>query len=238
MDNMDDMGLQVRFTFSDALMEANNIKREDVYHTLKKHFEQRGLVCISEGEILAFKDTGDEDDYGNMWAILIGFIRSDWFLKCAASCDFIEDGEVEDVFIQIPELKKMFASGTRKQITFDLSDNNLKKYYPRPKIFINPQYYKKAWEDIAKFMKKNGFEHRQYFVYVSKEPLTKAKVNILVNEMAVQMPWLNKCLNAIEVTNVGKQHSLMKAVEDAASQLEKPWRKQKKQRHRIKRIRE
>lgn len=109
MENMDDMGLQVRFTFSDALMDANHIKREDVYHTLKKHFEQRGLVCISEDEVLAFKDTGDEDDYGNMWAILMALIKSDWFTKCAASCDYIEDGEVEDVLSQVPKARKMLG---------------------------------------------------------------------------------------------------------------------------------
>ena len=111
--------------------------------------------------------------------------------------------------------------GTRKQITFDLSDNNLKKYYPKPKISINPQYHKKAWGDIAKFMKKNGFEHRQYSVYVSKDPITRAKVNTLVNKMVAQMLWLNKCLNAIDVTNIGRQHSLMKAVQKATIEFEK-----------------
>lgn len=52
------MGLQVRFTFSDELMEQNGIERKDVYYTLKKNFEQRGLVCVSEDEVLIFEDTG------------------------------------------------------------------------------------------------------------------------------------------------------------------------------------
>lgn len=110
MESMDNMGLQVRFTFSDELMDANKIEREDVYYTLKKHFTQRGLVCVSEDEVLAFKDTGKEDDYGNMWAIIIGLIKSDWFTKCASSCVFTEDDEEEDVLSQVPRLRHIMAT--------------------------------------------------------------------------------------------------------------------------------
>ena len=58
-------------------------------------------------------------------------------------------------------------------------------------------------------------------MYVSKDPITRAKVNTLVNKMVAQMLWLNKCLNAIDVTNIGRQHSLMKAVQKATIEFEK-----------------
>lgn len=109
---MDNTGLQVRFTFSDTLMNANKIKRESVYYTLKKNFTQRGLVCVSENNVLAFKGTGQEDDYGNIWAILMGLIESDWFIKCADSCDYIENGEVEDVLAQVPKARKLLGVAT------------------------------------------------------------------------------------------------------------------------------
>lgn len=101
--------LKVRFTFDDDLMKRNGIKRQDVYYTLKKWFSERGLVCISDDDVLMFQGTGQENDYGNIWVILMRLIESDWFTKCAASCDYIEDGEVEDVLSQVPKARKMLG---------------------------------------------------------------------------------------------------------------------------------
>ena len=55
---------------------------------------------------------------------------------------------------------------TRKQVTFDLSQEMLKKFYPRGNS-KSETFYKKAYSDIQKFMLRNGFSHRQYSVYVS-----------------------------------------------------------------------
>lgn len=101
--------MQVRFTFDDALMKQNGYERANVYYTLKKHFSQRGLPCISEDEVLAFADTGNENDYGNLWAIIMGLVKSDWFDKCASSCVFEEDGEIEDVLSQLPKLRQILS---------------------------------------------------------------------------------------------------------------------------------
>ena len=98
--------LQVRFTFNDGLMEKNGIEKDGVYHTLKKHFEQRGLVCVSDDEALLC--SGREKDYGSIWAVLIDLIKGNWFLKCAASCEYVENGKSEDVLRQIPELRKLY----------------------------------------------------------------------------------------------------------------------------------
>lgn len=105
--------------------------------------------------------------------------------------------------------------GTRKQITFDLSQKALEKHYPRPAKSVNPKYYKKAYSDISQFMKKNGFEHRQFSVYNSIEKMTMADVTITMQILAVQMPWLYKCINEIDVTNIGSQHSVKQIVEFA-----------------------
>lgn len=118
------------------------------------------------------------------------------------------------------ETQEVIEAPSRKQITFDLSDKMLKNVYPRPKLMVNPNYHKKAWRDIARFMKKNGFEHRQYSVYASDSVMTGAQVNALVRTMVMRMPWLYKCLNAIDVTNIGERHSLMPIVEGMGIVLE------------------
>lgn len=109
--------------------------------------------------------------------------------------------------------------GRRKQITFDLNQKALAEHYPRPKITVNPTFYKKAYADISRFMKESGFEHRQFSVYTSKDRMTEAKVVALVDEMVIRMPWLAPCVNQIDVTNIGSQHSLLRTLEYAASEM-------------------
>lgn len=69
-------------------------------------------------------------------------------------------------------------------------------------------------------MERNGFEHRQYSVYTSKEKLTTLDVVGLMESLAKQMPWLHRCVNEIDVTNIGVQHSLLQSLEDAAKGLD------------------
>ena len=84
---------------------------------------------------------------------------------------------------------------------------------------LNPKYHNKSVGRYCTFYEKNGFEHRQRSVYASLNPMTRAEVLVLIDSME-KMPWLNKCLNAIDVTNIGRQHSLMQAVENSAIRLE------------------
>lgn len=50
----------------------------------------------------------------------------------------------------------------RKYINFDLSTNELKKHFNNTA---------EAYNKIKEFMTQNGFEHRQYSSYISKEPI-------------------------------------------------------------------
>lgn len=230
--------LQVRFTFDNSLMEKHKIERDIVYHTLKKHFEQGGLICVSDDETLLF--SGSEKDYGSIWANLLALIKGNWLIKCAASCEFIENGKSENVLRQIPELKRLYKqikngipknrsnqkaktvtlsdfTAPRRQVYLRLSERKLKKHYPHPKFTLNPKYYRKAWKDIEKIMAAQGFECNNHSLYISAEPITNAKVNIILNAMGKALPWLPKCLAAIDIESIGKQRDLTSCFRKASA---------------------
>lgn len=106
---------------------------------------------------------------------------------------------------------------SRKQIAFDLSQKALAANYPRPRFSLSPKYYKKAYSDISRFMEKNGFEHRQFSVYTSIGQLTGIDINLLMDDLAKEMPWLTRCVNQIDVTGIGLQHSLLQTLEAATA---------------------
>ena len=99
--------------------------------------------------------------------------------------------------------------GSRKQITFDLSQDALRQHYPRKETGRDPQFFKRAYKDIQKFMEAGGFERRQYSVYVSAEELTALDVTVLTQRMAEELPWLRHCVREITATNLGARHSLL-----------------------------
>ena len=106
----------------------------------------------------------------------------------------------------------MANSGSQKQISFDLRQESLKRYYPQ-----NPT---QAYHDIRRFMESHGFEHRQSSVYVSLDKLTTLDVVSLTEQLAVALPWLGRCVNEIDVADIGAQHSLKKLLETASWPLE------------------
>ena len=103
----------------------------------------------------------------------------------------------------------------RKQITFDLSQKSLKQFYPHNEKSLNLLYYKKAYADINRFMKKNGFEHRQFSVYVSVKKHTATDINLLIYDLSKEFTWFKKCVTQIDVTDIGTQHSLLYLLENA-----------------------
>lgn len=112
----------------------------------------------------------------------------------------------------------MATKGNRKQITFDLKQEALRQFFPKGES-TSPIHYKKAYTAIRRFMKRNGFDHRQYSVYISKEKLTTVDVVVLMSKLAEAMPWLFRCVTEIDVTNIGNQHSLLQSLEEATNEL-------------------
>ena len=98
---------------------------------------------------------------------------------------------------------------TRKEITFDLSQEALRQHYPHKETAQDPQFFKRAYKDIRRFMEASGFERRQYSVYVSAGALTTLDVALLAQRMAEELPWLRQCVKEITATNIGARHSLL-----------------------------
>ena len=109
---------------------------------------------------------------------------------------------------------------TRKEITFDLSQEALRKHYPRKETAQDPQFFKRAYKDIRRFMEASGFERRQYSVYVSRSELTALDVAVLTQRMAEQLPWLRLCVKEITAANIGARHSLLGLLRDHAPPVE------------------
>ena len=88
---------------------------------------------------------------------------------------------------------------SHKAINFDLNTNELKKHFNNTT---------EAYNQIKKFMLENGFEHRQYSGYASKEVMDDDDIVLLTEKMAEQFPWLSTCIQEIDVTDIGEQYSL------------------------------
>lgn len=105
----------------------------------------------------------------------------------------------------------------RKAINFDLSTNALEQY------FTNTA---EAYNKIKQFMLKNGFEHRQYSGYVSKEPMEDDDIALLALNLTNKFSWLYPCTQKFDVTDIGEQHDLRGILASGLSQqIQKPYTK-------------
>ena len=89
---------------------------------------------------------------------------------------------------------------SRKAINFDLSTEELKKYF---KESTAP-----AYSAIKNFMLENGFEYRQDLGYASKEQMSDKQINLLIRRLSKQFPWLSICVREFNVSDIGKQRDL------------------------------
>lgn len=97
--------------------------------------------------------------------------------------------------------------GKVKAINFDLDTNVMKS------LGVYPDGYRQ----LGKALHEAGFLHRQGSGYVSKEKLLNDDINDIVESLTIKNPWLVKCVNKLDVTDVGKQHDLTKVVLAALS---------------------
>ncbi|EDP5093255.1 TPA: vapd [Campylobacter jejuni] len=111
----------------------------------------------------------------------------------------------------------------RKAINFDLSIKSLEKYFKDTR---------EPYSLIKKFMLENGFEHRQYSGYTSKEPINERRVIRIVNKLTKKFTWLGECVKEFDITEIGEQYSLKETIQDlCAKELNAQQTKQAKDFH-------
>lgn len=95
----------------------------------------------------------------------------------------------------------------RKAINFDLDVAALRKHYPN-------RNYLYAYKNISRFLEKEGFKHRQWSGYVSKEPLSDMQAHKILDEMFKSYPWLKQCAKKVDITNIGQTYDYLKVISD------------------------
>lgn len=101
--------MRVVFSFDKNKIKTRGLKKEDIYYTITKNYLNIGLHCVSSSDILAFEDDSTKDNYGKIWAILVSLIECDRFTETVSRCEFIENGKSEDIYVQLPKLKRRLA---------------------------------------------------------------------------------------------------------------------------------
>ena len=84
----------------------------------------------------------------------------------------------------------------RKAINFDIDTKKYEEYTGKKAPT--------AYAEVKKFLKKNGFEHRQGSGYVSKNSLDDLRITAIITNMTLTLKWLRFCVKEIDVTNKGK----------------------------------
>ncbi|RTK00926.1 vapd [Campylobacter jejuni] len=93
---------------------------------------------------------------------------------------------------------------SRKAINFDLSTEELKKHF---------EDTRKPYGLIKDFMLENGFEHRQYSGYASKEPMSNEDVFSIVLRISRKFTWIGSCIKEFDITEIGEQYSLKDTIQ-------------------------
>ena len=79
-----------------------------------------------------------------------------------------------------------------KCIHFDFLIDEIRKHFSNDST---------PYTQIQKFLESNGFEHRQYSGYISKEPLSEYQTYILMKRLGAKFTWLDDCMRRFDIEN-------------------------------------
>lgn len=91
-------------------------------------------------------------------------------------------------------------ASSKREISFDLDTKALSKYYDNISM---------AYSDLHNEFERVGFIHRQGSVYNSKRCLSDVEVTKALKNVCDKLPWISECAKEVDLTNIGKRHSLL-----------------------------
>lgn len=93
-----------------------------------------------------------------------------------------------------------------KALNFDLDTKKLQESYP-------DKNWRKAYNDIERYLISKGFSHRQGSGYISNKELSERKISTIIKHMAEDLSWLGDCVKQFDVTDVAsKQFSYLNMI--------------------------
>ncbi len=92
----------------------------------------------------------------------------------------------------------------RKAINFDLDTKKLKEIYSAK----TGKPYNKAYDEIKKFMKENGFSHRQGSGYISKVSMSDIEMVAFIDKLQNKFSWIYACSKKVDGTEISAQFDL------------------------------
>ena len=100
-------------------------------------------------------------------------------------------------------------SNSMYAITFDLDTDTLKKSYHNTS-------WQNAYNDIAKFLRENGFDRQQGSVYFGNDDVDVVKCQNTVIELTIAFTWFAPAISDIRMLRIEENNNLMSTVELAA----------------------
>ena len=93
--------MKVDITLDQRKVEQQGYTVDAVRQTVKQNFAAKGFPCMEAGERMSFAGHGGENDFSELWSILMALLRTEWFTALASSCIWHDDdGTQEDVLSQ------------------------------------------------------------------------------------------------------------------------------------------
>lgn len=89
-----------------------------------------------------------------------------------------------------------------RAIHFDFDTEKLKEIYPN-------KHYTQAYDDVQRFLTTHEFEHRQYSGYKSIIAISARKCETVLEEMFRRYPWIEKCLNKIDIAVLEEDYDFL-----------------------------